>query len=613
MGYDLRDFTILINFLSAVITFWLGLYLVTRNPRNRIAWLTGVAMWLIGGLFLNILFALSPPTLPETRPLWLRLLLIFWAGPITQQGGNAWLTGWSIAFAISMWHHITTLIRGPLNWWRVVRISAGYIISLAAVILRIYTPYIYTSETGDPLYMNALKGGTLFPYFAASILFFAGWSFVNLIRTARRASSRFIRKQLETLTYATLVAGLAGPVAIAGSIFDQPVPIVFVALPLAVAVGMIGYGIARYSALVQGRTLGRDFFFSAFSLAVLLLAYLGGTWLMLQAYDLPSAAYMAIALIGILTHSLYSISRQLLERFVYTRYTTEIRAHLQQLGRLAAEQETFKETLAIALETICQSVNATYGILLLIKDQETSLLAGYQLNGSAAPLSAAAIAVDDATHLNPRHFPPPFEEAALLVPLYTINEQIGAILLGRPRNGLHYAEADLEELLHPADRIALALQQSRKGAESLEQITRMAQIKPPQAALAPEKIPVREVELALRNLKDYSYLADTPIGHLRRTRQYQPEHSVTHIDRGKAAAHLLMDTLDQLKPAGDKPGAVPAREWYPYLILYEAYVEEKLNRDIMARLYISEGTFNRTRRQALNSVARLLEEMEITS
>jgi hypothetical protein len=39
-------------------------------------------------------------------------------------------------------------------------------------------------------------------------------------------------------------------------------------------------------------------------------------------------------------------------------------------------------------------------------------------------------------------------------------------------------------------------------------------------------------------------------------------------------------------------------------------MEDRLNREIMSQLYISEGTFNRTRRAAIRSVARLLGEME---
>jgi hypothetical protein len=53
--------------------------------------------------------------------------------------------------------------------------------------------------------------------------------------------------------------------------------------------------------------------------------------------------------------------------------------------------------------------------------------------------------------------------------------------------------------------------------------------------------------------------------------------------------------------------AIP-RAWYAYIILHDAYLEGARNRDVMARLYISEGTFNRTRRLALRGVARWMSE-----
>ncbi|MBL8103630.1 MAG: hypothetical protein JNM02_13940, partial [Anaerolineales bacterium] len=50
------------------------------------------------------------------------------------------------------------------------------------------------------------------------------------------------------------------------------------------------------------------------------------------------------------------------------------------------------------------------------------------------------------------------------------------------------------------------------------------------------------------------------------------------------------------------------RVWYNHAVLHDAYVEGVPNREIMARLYISEGTFNRTRRNAIRGLARLLME-----
>ena len=40
------------------------------------------------------------------------------------------------------------------------------------------------------------------------------------------------------------------------------------------------------------------------------------------------------------------------------------------------------------------------------------------------------------------------------------------------------------------------------------------------------------------------------------------------------------------------------------------YVLGERNRDIMSKLYIGEGTFNRARQRAIRGVARALQEME---
>ena len=73
---------------------------------------------------------------------------------------------------------------------------------------------------------------------------------------------------------------------------------------------------------------------------------------------------------------------------------------------------------------------------------------------------------------------------------------------------------------------------------------------------------------------------------------------------------ILLEAVGKLRPDDEYGESIPPREWYPYLILYYAYFEGKLNREIMSELYISEGTFNRTRRSAIRAVTRELEELE---
>jgi len=125
------------------------------------------------------------------------------------------------------------------------------------------------------------------------------------------------------------------------------------------------------------------------------------------------------------------------------------------------------------------------------------------------------------------------------------------------------------------------------------------------------------VEDALHHLHDISYLGQHPLTTLRSLAM--PAHTgecarplITHLDQGRALRALLVDGIKRLRPIGEAPttNSVSGRIWHPYLILHNCYVQGELTRTIMARLYISEGTYNRTRRRALQSVAQILYELE---
>jgi hypothetical protein len=82
----------------------------------------------------------------------------------------------------------------------------------------------------------------------------------------------------------------------------------------------------------------------------------------------------------------------------------------------------------------------------------------------------------------------------------------------------------------------------------------------------------------------------------------------SHVERGKRLQQLLTESIDAFRPAEKRPSEPLPRVWYNHAVLYDAYVEGVPNREIMARLYISEGTFHRTRRNALRGFARMLVE-----
>jgi hypothetical protein len=122
------------------------------------------------------------------------------------------------------------------------------------------------------------------------------------------------------------------------------------------------------------------------------------------------------------------------------------------------------------------------------------------------------------------------------------------------------------------------------------------------------------VENALKRLHDFSYLGKHPLNRLLvvRLRCARDERAVTSLERAKTLSAFLAETIEGLRPPGPLPGrsSIPRREWYPYLVLHHAYVQAEHNYTIMNWLQISEGTFNRTRRGALQIIADTVAELE---
>lgn len=133
------------------------------------------------------------------------------------------------------------------------------------------------------------------------------------------------------------------------------------------------------------------------------------------------------------------------------------------------------------------------------------------------------------------------------------------------------------------------------------------------APLSPAKT-LLHVESALKRLYDLAYLCEHPLAAscLVTGRLGAKPLAPTCLQRACVLRELLQETIAQLRPVGAAPArsSVPRREWQPYLILHHAYIEGENNYAIMRWLQISEGTFNRTRRRALQTVAKVLMEME---
>jgi hypothetical protein len=212
------------------------------------------------------------------------------------------------------------------------------------------------------------------------------------------------------------------------------------------------------------------------------------------------------------------------------------------------------------------------------------------------------------------------------------------LVIGRKKNGAPYSSADLILLDDLADELVGIIQASQLQEQNAQLISEMVaefrdrehvlqrQMQQMLAEREDEERPVLEgydepgfvalVEDALRRLHDFTYLGEHDLARLGVVEWYLQDRDdgfTTHLDRGKALSSILEQAVAKLRPTGKEPDAyaVPPRAWYQYIALHDAYVLGQLNRDIMSKLYISEGTFNRTRRRAVRGVAKALQEMEM--
>lgn len=606
----LNSITILVNFLFLGAAVWLGIYVVSRNPRNAVGWLTCLTLWSAAGLFLNSLIALAPITFDSNTSTILNHILPSWISKILVTGWEGWLKGWIFVPAAAFWLHATTLLLpGKINQKRWIWVILGYICAiLAAELIRDAYLKISTSEV-SPLYLVTDKNGYAYFVFIGLFIFFIGICIFNLVDSARKAPTKMMRRQFTLLASATITAALVAPADFISAVIGFSLPRVILSFILGIAVILIGYGVAELSALVEGRTIRRDFFLSAVSIGIVTGSYLFGAWILVQLFELPPGVYLLVLMLSIFSHSLIEISRRRLDMVLFSKDFRILRNSVKNMVS-NIEEGGLKDFLKLSLDNLCTSVRAIYGFLVLFNNGQIEILAKFNFDKKLETIIPAELKTDDVLHLEPNTFHSPLSEAALLIPLYEDSNQFGAIILGRPVNGIRFSPENVEKLLYPSDMIAEVIFRTRQEMEFYEKVVSYSIDATPEPGDLQRKITIKDIEDAFRHISDYAYLGDLDLVKIKLVSGKLPDQSVTYVERGKALNIVLVEALDKLKPDDGKPSSPPAREWYPYLVLHGAYIEDKLNRDIMSQLYISEGTFNRTRRSAIRSVTRILQEME---
>jgi len=635
----LPNLTTLFDLAALAASLSLGLYLVTRSPRSRVSWLAALTLWCLALFFFHNALAINMPGSP----------LLPWVQPV-------------MLLVPALWLHLTLeLVQARAEQQGHFRPSGAAARRLAVVLVYaaglalLLLSAIWFSDQASPITSGAMHvaaraSDPLYPVTTAYVLVVAGLALANLWQGYRRDNSEVRRRQFRPLFIATVLAALGSLYVTVGIVLGVDLPELPRDVMYGVAVALLGFAVARHNALVEGRVIEADLRYVLLTVGLLtvgavLLAEL--LYSVGHVYSFLTLVLVMAATISVLM--LYDGARSALDRFFYRDQFRQLRANLRSLASEAGTGLSLPEQLEAILAWLRTALSVEQGLIALAGEGGNGGFVVLASQGAAhvgQALPKSRLVAAEIKEWKPDGGQAAARDAAqealagmaLLAPLAIGGSQVGVLLLGPKSTGQPYEDEDLMLLDDVVDQLAAVIRTARLQEENARALNTMvsefrqqeramqrqvqemlaassAAPQPGPAGLSQQQF-VSQVEDGLRRLHEYPALGEHPLAGLAIVSQNLaaagPDGANTHIDRGKALNRVMVQAIDKLRPDGAAPGPhdIPAREWHQFIILHDSYVLDEPNRDIMSRLYIGEGTFNRARRRALQGVAKALQEME---
>ena len=370
---------------------------------------------------------------------------------------------------------------------------------------------------------------------------------------------------------------------------------------------LLGISVARHQAMIERRTTIQDLPVSLLTVLGLagLYAYVALRW------GVPLERIGAVVAIAVLTHSTYDLVREFLER-LRIRNEGVFRLQLRQLENHGMDEDALQTRLQVGLDLLCETLKSSAGLIAVRRGNDFLVVATRDSVPIGLQIPSATVLCEDISKLEHDRLP----AITWMAPAFEGQKQIAVVGVGKSKVKLDYSTGDLDLLAEVAGKVGTFVSLSNMSPVRAEQIQRLvneAQVEDSKlGTIADEMMAtistnpdaefVKTVEDALRHYSDYTALGESSLT------DWAEISAESHVERGKQLQNFLGEAIESFRPAGPRPPEPLPRVWYSYVVLHDAYVEGVPNREIMSRLYISEGTFNRTRRNALRSLSRSLIE-----
>ena len=562
--------TSIVDYLGLGASLWLALYLLARGYPSRVTIRAVV-----------VLLALSVFFLSASLNLYI------------QQPGTTALRAVMILVGLSTWCDLTQKLlpqgaQSKSNWI----IIAVYILGGFTGLLLIATRDAFLLEKTNLLYVGRMKLGYQYSVYGMTQLAISIAILYNL-QSGRKAKVGQPNPYFATASVMAVSTAGYGILALA---LTPPMPRLVQDGLITGSVIFLGISAARHQTLVERRSSLNEL--PIYTLVMFILAGIYAT----IAWQWSQSAIIVILVtaLAVFTHGLFGLVGEFITQSLYRR-ESKYRHQMRHLGQSLPGEVSMQTRLENGLNLLCQILGATGGFIATRQSGFFVVAVSHSSIPPGEKLKLIETTSDDV-------YKPSAELAdtlAWMAPAIHDDEQIALIGVGHPRDRHHYSADDLDLVAEAADRVAsiVALSgiqtedtnpQKSLQSESDGLITTLV--------TSPDSKFLKMVEDGLRNLSDIITLGQSPL-----VKELKIK-GKTHLDNGKGLREELVKTIETLRPEGSRPGEPLPREWENYVVLHDAYIEGVANREIMARLYISEGTFNRIRRKALRGVARYLLE-----
>jgi hypothetical protein len=562
------------DLIAMAACLWLAFYIFARGYPNRVAMLLFVALLALAAFYF---FSYKNYFIPiENSENLLTIMQVI--------ASAAWY---------GATHHLLPQThRAPL---RILEYGI-YLLTLLAIIFLIMDTGIFDPSISNALYVPLPKSHVSTFIYGCQLLICTYLVPFNIIinpRTKQIPQGRF-------LIFASLfpiIMSLIMVVNMLANKQEEPRVVLNTLLFSTVFINVIAA--ARYQSVVERRTILEEL--------PLTTALVSGSVLFFGALGLQQGLLLSslanLTALVIITIGVYDVGREFLDRR-RMRGKGQFLRQMRTIDKENSQQDKVRRLLQDGLNLLCDTLQAAGGVVAVYQDGKAVVTASRN-----SVRVGAELAVDSKNNGELWHPEESIPNIEWMSSIYEGQNQIALVGLGTSKTKMDYSSGDLELFVEFADHagtivsIGNLLPTANPTAEETEEINSAAEEMLRTVSDGVELELVKMVEDALRKFSDFIVLGQSPLA------ERILVDGETHLERGKQLQNILREAVDALHPGGAHPVEDPIpRVWYSYLVLYEAYVRGVPNRDIMARLYISKGTFDRTRRGALRGVARWMAE-----